>query len=417
MREGAAYVTRYQIRPLQVGVYARGGRAQPHEILALSKIMLVMLTPYCMVSPPPPSLLQPPPTAPPQLTGAWRRTILVGTHHKTGTVLLSKVFRVAAKMVGVTRARSNHSSTLSGACSDLLERRAPGVCIVEHISARDVGRWLASTHVGDGEANHAHPHHHAQTPFAVTTLSAMPQPFLHAVRDPLEMCVSAYQYHLLGAEPWLLQPMRDLNGSTLQQYYNALGPREGVRFECKRMIIELVETALVYNATRGLQSALTVRLEDFAKDYDTTSRRLFAFLGSGAELTDALVNASARFDLSRGSAPEDARHVSTSASKQPLRDMVLTDPQLGRVMAQLRELLGYRHLNDHKGGASGGAGPTAISGAGSRATPEELCDQLQAICATTRVGFMQWCSYGRIYRGRVPSLPTCGEPARVANKS
>ena len=33
---------------------------------------------------------------------------------------------------------------------------------------------------------------------------------VHAVREPLEMCVSAYQYHLLGAEPWLTQPLRDL---------------------------------------------------------------------------------------------------------------------------------------------------------------------------------------------------------------
>ena len=28
---------------------------------------------------------------------------------------------------------------------------------------------------------------------------------------------------------------------------------------------------------------------------------------------------------------------------------------------------------------------------------------------STRVGFFQWCSYGRIPRGRIPSLPDCGE--------
>ena len=33
----------------------------------------------------------------------WGAPILVGTHHKTGTVLLAKIFRVAAKYMGVPR--------------------------------------------------------------------------------------------------------------------------------------------------------------------------------------------------------------------------------------------------------------------------------------------------------------------------
>ena len=35
--------------------------------------------------------------------GAWNASILVGTHHKTGTVVLAKVFRVAARIIGVPR--------------------------------------------------------------------------------------------------------------------------------------------------------------------------------------------------------------------------------------------------------------------------------------------------------------------------
>ena len=268
-------------------------------------------------------------------------------------------------------------------------------------------------------------------------ISASPPPpprFVHAVRDPLEMCVSAYQYHLLGAEPWLVQPMRDLNGSTMQQYYKSLGPEEGVRFECKRMVLELVETALVFNATRGMPNCLTLRLEEFAKDFDGTARRLFAFLGSGTSLTEVLVNSSAKYDLARAP-PEDSRHVSTPTSKQPLRDMVLSDALLGRLMAGLRELLGYHHLSHEQrshgeqpqhhhhgtgtdgttggGGAGGGVHPltelTLSPSAHGSPTAEELCVQLRALCATTRVGFIQWCSYGRVLRGRLPSLAECGE--------
>ena len=147
------------------------------------------------------------------MPGAWNATILIGTHHKTGTVLLAKVFRIAAKAMGVPRHKNNYT-----ACAKLFEKRSPGICIDEHVNANSMRIWLT------------------------------PQlPFVHVVRHPLEMCVSAYLYHLQGAEPWLLKPIPDLGGLTLQKHYQALGPREGVRFECRRMMSELVETAVLYN--------------------------------------------------------------------------------------------------------------------------------------------------------------------------
>ena len=214
-----------------------------------------------------------------------------------------------------------------------------------------------------------------------------------------------YQYHLLGAEPWLVQPLRDLNGTTLQQHYQSLSQAEGVRFECMRMALELVETALVYNATRSLTNTLTLRLEDFSHHYDSTMGRLFTFLGSGP-FVESLVKAAAPFDLARAPA-EDARHVSASSSKQPLRDMVMSDPRLGTLLGELRELLGYSDA----GAAShhSTAAQHSLSSRGRAPTAEGLCEQLRTLCATTRVGFFQWCSYGRIPRGRIPSLAGCGE--------
>ena len=132
--------------------------------------------------------------------GAWNASILVGTHHKTGTVVLAKVFRVAARIIGVPRIQGQPL----GVCG-ALRPRAPGVCIEEHVSAASLRAWL--------------------TPRT---------PFIHAVRDPLEMCVSAYQYHLHATEPWVLAPLRDLGGKSLQQHYRALPAAEGVRFECRR---------------------------------------------------------------------------------------------------------------------------------------------------------------------------------------
>ena len=120
-----------------------------------------------------------------ELGGAWNTRIVVGTHHKTGAVLLAKVFRQAAKIMGVGRTKSNR--TLSALCTEQLAHASPGVCIIEHITAKDVQSW--PVRLSSGGASTSWP------------------PFVHAVRDPLEMCVSAYQYHLLGAEPWLPHPI------------------------------------------------------------------------------------------------------------------------------------------------------------------------------------------------------------------
>ena len=320
------------------------------------------------------------------IVGHWKNTIVIGTHHKTGTVLFAKVFRVICKMMDVVRIKSNRTLHAM-ACGELLSSFSPGVCIIEHVTARDVH-----------DIEHRPPH---EKP-----------PFVHAVRDPVEMCVSAYQYHLLGPEPWLVQPMRDLNGSTIQQYYQRLPPAEGVRFECLRMTLELVESALVYNRTRRLPHVLTTRLEDFAKSYDATMREVFTFLGSGPHVEE-LVTASQVYDLARAP-PQDARHVSAASSKQALRDFLLhgDDPRITHLLVGLRELLGYCHTNG-SGECQSTDGPRHPKNHAHSSTlfsgRDALCEELKLLCATTRVGFFQWCSYGRIPRGRIPSLPDCGE--------
>ena len=294
----------------------------------------------------------------------WSTTVLVGTHHKTGTVLLSKLFRLASKFIGVPRVREAQVTNRTQ-CATYFKTKAPAVCIVEHVSERDVHAWAFKPTV----------------------------PFVHAVREPLEMCVSAYQYHLLGAEPWLTQPLRDLNGVSLQQYYKSLPPAQAVTFECKRMMFELIETTLVYNSTRTRARTLTLRLEEFSANYDATTSNLFQWLGTPKHHLRTLVNASAAYDLARQPATGDPRHVSSAMAKQTLRTMVMADPLMGRLMGDLRDLLGY--------GGIARSGPN----------PNSLCALLQQICATTHVGFMHWCSYGKMHPGRLPSLRDCGDPS------
>jgi len=310
-----------------------------------------------------PAPLIPPQVDVPPVHGAWNQSILVGTHHKTGTVLLAKVFRLAAKAMGVPRSKSNKTSA-GAACAELFASGAPGVCIEEHTSDRTLIEWL--------------------TPGA---------PFVHVVRDPLEMCVSAYQYHLLGAEPWLQQPLKDLDGQTLQDYYRRNASRAvGVRFECKRLMNEIIEEALVFNTTRVRGSTLTVFFEEFARSYDDTMRRIFRFLDSG-EQVEQLVKLGSQYDLSRHEA-SDERHVSTADEKPVLRELLFADPLMRDLLTDMRVLLGY---------SRDGAAPKR----------ESLCSKLRKLCATTNVGFFNWCPHGRLTLGRIPSLPECGEQVKA----
>ena len=203
--------------PLLNRVHARALSNHSSGVLAMLTQPALQLSPRTETREPMPS--------------AWNATILVGTHHKTGTVLLAKVFRLAAKRFAVPRHKNNHT-----ACADLFATHERGICIDEHVNANSMREWLRPQ-----------------------------QPFIHAVRHPLEMCISAYLYHKQGAEPWLLKPLPDLGGLNLMQHYQALPAAEGVRFECRRMVSELVESAVLYNrapppaqSTPGLRLSATL---------------------------------------------------------------------------------------------------------------------------------------------------------------
>jgi len=194
---------------------------------------------------------------------------------------------------------------------------------------------------------------------------------------------------LQGAEPWLLQPHHELAGKTLQQYYKEAPKAEGVTFECKRLMNELVEEALVFNGTRASASTLTLYFEDFARDYDGLMRRIFEYLDSRGQV-DELLKLASQYDLARHGAG-DERHVSAADAKAPLREMLYADPLLREILMGLRVLLGYSNQSAPK-----------------RAL---LCESLRKLCATTHVGFFPWCPNGRVLFGRLPSMPECGETA------
>ena len=58
--------------------------------------------------------------------------------------------------------------------------------------------------------------------------------YIHMVRDPLEVCVSGYQYHLNATEPWVLAGRAELGGLSWQRYLRAAPREQGILVECTR---------------------------------------------------------------------------------------------------------------------------------------------------------------------------------------
>ena len=139
--------------------------------------------------------------------------------------------------------------------------------------------------------------------------------------------------------------------------------------------------------THRRHNVLSIRFEEFDRDFDDTFTRIFSFLDSGAALPSLLKEA-AQYDLKRAQ-PGDDKHVSASDEKAPLRAHVLGDALLRDVIESVSTLLGYA------------SGPLA--------SPNQLCDQLRALCATTNVRFLQWCVSGQVPHGHIAALPECGE--------
>ena len=333
----------------------------------------------------------PPPTShgPPTAPLLWS-SLLVGTHHKTGTVLLEMLVLELAKFTDVS---SYHKPRWADCREAKLPTPLPPYPPLSYHAppppahqrtgggvgvAASKGRALAATRnpipVSDGAASlpsllslpsldslgigHSPPvlfralcvsEHARELPPQPWT----DQPFVHVIRDPLEVCVSSYQYALRANESWLRVPNTlnpALGGRSYQQFYREAPTRVGVQTECRRCLKELGQAARLYEGTAARPSTLTLRFEELEASFEPTVRRLFAFAGAagaadwrGRARFEQLVVAATRHDLSRrppNTNNKEGGHVSNASQKNGLRALLLDSP-LAAELQRLRERLGY----------------------------------------------------------------------------
>jgi hypothetical protein len=188
--------------------------------------------------------------------------ILVGTHHKTGTVWMKTIFKAIA--------RCHSLSFFSG-----LQNALPAnwdIFFEDHSCFR---------------------------------FDAIPLSFrgLHLIRDPRDQAVSACFYHQTSPELWLHVPRPQFRGQTYQQMINSFANPDD------RLLFEMENNA--YVAIRAMQQwhygrheFLELKYEQLVCDTELRLfRRIFMFLGFPETVVPGLLNIARNCSLFSGKVP------------------------------------------------------------------------------------------------------------------
>ncbi|BDG70204.1 sulfotransferase domain-containing protein [Roseomonas fluvialis] len=203
--------------------------------------------------------------------------MLVGTFHKTGTIL----------MRGIT-------ARVAAACG--LTYWAPGMGAIPE-------DWNLLFHVNSN--------------FGREILAAR-HPTAIVVRDPRDVIISAAHYHCTQALPgdaWLHVPDAALDGRTYNQHISAL-PNDDERyiFEMENKSADTIRRMLRF--PRHHPNVMVVKLEDLVTDYELEAyRRMFTWLGVPAEQMQQALEIARSRSLFAG-AGEGSAHVRSGQPEQ-----------------------------------------------------------------------------------------------------
>ena len=238
--------------------------------------------------------------------------ILVGTHHKTGTVLLKHIFY---KEVCPTMGWKCSFDNVPTHCDSPEEARAAGLqlCFLQH-----------------------------GIRFKVQN-TREPYRFIHAIRDPTEVVLSGYQYHLTTTEKWANRVERRYNGTTYRKHLNSLPLLDGLRAEVKHSLRDALKTMpRLLNRTAARPCTLTLCLEELERNWGRTIGRMWDLLGLDAPTAAKLHRAVAKHNVyAAKKKAKFNRHVSNSSKRGALRSQLRALPDVDGKLRTVRKKLGY----------------------------------------------------------------------------
>lgn len=215
---------------------------------------------------------------------AVARLILHGSHHKTGTKWFERVLGAVAEEFGGTLVQND----LAALRSALDAVRVPG----------------------DGVLRQTIFFHEDHSRF---DLDALPDfRGSHIIRDPRDVVISGYYYHLTATEIWLDEPQGRFGGRTYREHLQALDRRDGMVAEMHGTATQTITDMLAwsYDDPRFLE----VRYEDLMADTAGGFRRLFEHYRLPREIVDRCVELA--LDCSIGGRAAAHRHIRSGAVAQ-----------------------------------------------------------------------------------------------------
>lgn len=246
-------------------------------------------------------------------------SVWVGTHHKTGTMWMFNIFQAFGERAGIPFLNvSEHCRQLGitgDRCDQLLFGYGlafDGIILADHAEGF---RTLAPL-LPKGRAR-----------------------MFHVVRDPRDIAISAANYHMTSAEPWLHVPDVAFAGMTYQEKissYNSLDDR--VLFEIEH------SSAATVNEIRkliGLDSVQIFKYEDLMR-WPETFDRLFDYCGFHADQKPLFTKAVQKHSFFGEASVEDSSHGSDGRVEQ-WRDKLSgpTRSAVEQAFGDVIERLGY----------------------------------------------------------------------------
>ena len=210
----------------------------------------------------------------PWFSGRLGPLVLVGTHHKTGTVWMKHIFEAISK---------THDLKFYYGRQNKLPRETE-LFFSDH-------SWFR--------------------------FKALPGNYrgLHLIRDPRDVIVSGAFYHQKSSEAWLQEPRRKFQG---QSYQRALNQRESleakIRFEMEHAGASTIHEMLTWNYAN--RQFIEVKYEELIQDESLVLfREIFTFLVYPESWMDSLLGIAYENSLFSGSVKQSG-HVRSGLPRQ-----------------------------------------------------------------------------------------------------
>ncbi len=122
----------------------------------------------------------------------------------------------------------------------------------------------------------------------------------HLVRDPRDLVVSGYEYHLVTTEEWATAPQGHFGGVSYQDYLRSMSEADGLMAEITWLTTPVTQAMAAWDYTQP--EFLELRYEDVLQDEAGAFERLFRWYGFDDRAVAAGVAAAERLSLRQGGA-------------------------------------------------------------------------------------------------------------------